>query len=82
MITPNFRTLGARDPDVALVRDAREEELSVAYSRISELETMLNEARLQIEYLHGKFPPTGTSAVVMARIDAALDPIVMTESLP
>lgn len=48
------------------------EELSAAYERIDELETTLNEARLQLEYLHDKFQPTGTSEAVIGRIYAVL----------
>lgn len=48
------------------------EELSAAYERIDELELTLNEARLQIEYLHDKFQQTGTSEAVLGRIYAVL----------
>lgn len=48
------------------------EELKCAYARIEELEAALQEARLQIEYLHEKFQPTGTSEAVLARLDAVL----------
>ena len=51
---------------------AYREELNAAYERINELETTLNEARLQIEYLHDKFQPTGTSESVLGRIYAVL----------
>jgi hypothetical protein len=33
----------------------------------------LKEAVLQLEYLNGKFQPTGTTAAVLARIRAVLD---------
>ena len=33
----------------------------------------LREAILQLEYLNGKFQPTGTTAAVLARIRAVLD---------
>jgi hypothetical protein len=36
------------------------------------LKAVLEEARLQIEYLDAKFQPTGTSANVLARIERAL----------
>lgn len=48
------------------------EELDAAYQRIEELESSLGEARLQLEYLHEKFQPTGTSEAVLARIDRVL----------
>ena len=35
-------------------------------------EAALREARLQIEYLDAKFQPTGTSAAVLARIEATI----------
>ena len=54
-------------------RVAEENERQAAYERVAELETMLGEARLQLEYLHEKFPKTGTTEVVLARIDEALD---------
>jgi hypothetical protein len=37
-----------------------------------ELLGALDEARMQIEYLDGKFQPTGTSASTLARIRAAI----------
>jgi hypothetical protein len=40
--------------------------------RAAELEAALREARLQIEYLHGKYQETGSGNAVLARIDAAL----------
>ncbi len=40
--------------------------------RISDLEAVLGEARLQIEYLQEKFQPTGSGNAVLARINAAL----------
>jgi hypothetical protein len=48
------------------------EELKAAYERVDELETTLREAQLQIEYLHDKFKPTGTSEAVLTRIYEAL----------
>lgn len=41
-------------------------------ARIAELEAVLGEARLQIEYLQEKFQPTSTGNAVLARINAAL----------
>lgn len=43
-----------------------------AAMEIFTLRNTLKDARLQIEYLHGKFQPTGSGAAVLARIDAAL----------
>lgn len=40
--------------------------------RIALLREALNEARLQIEYLHGKFSATGSGNAVLARIDETL----------
>lgn len=37
------------------------------------LRAALDEARLQVEYLHGKFVATGSGNAVLARINAALD---------
>ncbi len=48
------------------------EEMKAQYERIDELTKMLGEARIQLEYLHEKFQPTGTSEAVLARIDAVL----------
>lgn len=39
---------------------------------VERLLAALKEARLQIEYLDAKFQPTGTSANVLARIEAVL----------
>jgi ferric-dicitrate binding protein FerR (iron transport regulator) len=52
---------------------AKDEEIRAAYQRIEELEDALRNAGLQIEYLHGKFQPTGTSETELARIDHALN---------
>ena len=57
---------------VAVTPDDNMVELQACYERIDELETTLNEARLQIEYLHDKFQPTGTSESVLGRIYAVL----------
>ena len=40
--------------------------------RVKVLEEALREARLQLEYLDGKFAPTGTTAAVLTKIRAAL----------
>ena len=40
--------------------------------RYEEVCNLLHEARLQIEYLHAKFQPTGSGNSVLARIDAVL----------
>lgn len=48
------------------------EELRAAYERIDELESTLTDARMQIEYLHARFPPTGTSEATLARINEVL----------
>ena len=42
-------------------------------ARVARLEEALKEARLQIEYLHGKFQATGSGNAVLARIDSALE---------
>ena len=42
-------------------------------SRVQELETVLREARLQIEYLQEKFQETGTGNALLARIESVLD---------
>ncbi len=44
----------------------------MAADRIAALEAVLGEARLQLEYLHEKFQPTGSGNAVLARINAAL----------
>lgn len=36
------------------------------------LRSVLTEARAQIEYLHGKFQPTGSGNTVLTRIEEAL----------
>lgn len=68
--------LGRFVPDaiaaLATLQCAHAEELLAAYERVAELDAMLHEARLQLEYLHEKFNPTGTTAAVLARIDAVL----------
>ena len=50
----------------------RGEELSAAYERVETLEALLDEARMQIEYLHFMFHPSDTSEAVLGRIYAAL----------
>ena len=57
---------------MTLVVFRQSEELSACYERIDELELTLNEARLQIEYLHDKFQQTGTSEAVLGHIYAVL----------
>jgi hypothetical protein len=47
---------------------------SEAADEIARLRAALRDARLQIEYLHGKFQATGSGNAVLARIDAALSP--------
>ena len=42
-------------------------------ARVARLEEALREAKLQIEYLHGKFQETGSGNAVLARIDSALE---------
>lgn len=42
-------------------------------SQIFALKTVLQEAKLQIEYLHEKFGETGSGNQVLAQIEAALD---------
>jgi hypothetical protein len=59
-------------PDRSVVITEQSEEVKAQYERIDELTTILGEARLQLEYLHEKFQPTGTSEAVLARIDAVL----------
>jgi hypothetical protein len=41
--------------------------------QIDGLRSLLKEAGLQIEYLHGKFQPTGSGETVLARIRAELE---------
>ena len=48
------------------------EEIDALRARVARLEEALSEARLQIEYLHGKFKETGSGNAVLARIDSAL----------
>lgn len=43
-------------------------------ARVAELEAALREAVVQIEYLHGKFQPTGSGETVLARARRALEP--------
>ena len=42
-------------------------------ARVARLEEALREAKLQIEYLHGKFQETGSGNSALARIDSALE---------
>ena len=48
-------------------------ECVTALSSVARLEEALREAKLQIEYLHGKFQETGSGNAVLARIDSALE---------
>lgn len=50
------------------------EGVRLAEARADELEELLAEARLQIEYLHDKFKETGSGNTVIARIRLALTP--------
>lgn len=70
-IFEDSRTLGKWTAPARPVVE-QSEEVKAQYQRIDELATMLGEARLQLEYLHEKFQPTGTSEAVLARIDAVL----------
>jgi hypothetical protein len=59
-----------------LVKKLRREAgtLATMYSAADEIERLraaLEEARLQIEYLHDKFRETGSGNAALARIDAA-----------
>jgi len=49
---------------------------------IERLRDMLDEARLQIEYLHNKFQKTGTGETVIAQINALLQEPVSAPSVP
>ena len=60
-------------PDI-VVREAFISGYSTSHAEVERLREALKEARRQIEYLHEKFTPTGTSETVLARIDAALSP--------
>jgi hypothetical protein len=44
----------------------------IAVMEIERLRDVLLEAKLQIDYLHKKFQPTGTGEATVARIQAAL----------
>ena len=46
---------------------------------ISELKTVLTEARAQIDYLHNKFQKTGSGNQIIARIDRVLDSLTTQE---
>ena len=46
---------------------------------ISELKTVLTEARAQIDYLHNKFQKTGSGNQIVARIDRVLDSLTTQE---
>ena len=68
-------TLGNILRRVATMMDAIEKDPDAMERVIESHQPMLEvlkEARLQIEYLDAKFQSTGTSAVVLARIDAAI----------
>lgn len=68
-VQPFYKTLGKFTGQPHLSEQiARTEELRAQYERIAELKDVLTEARLQIEYLHEKFTPTGTSEAILARI--------------
>lgn len=58
-----------RDPVLNAAVNAMDE----ASERIEELEITLQEAMLQLEYLHEKFPATGSGEMTLVRIKAALD---------
>ena len=53
-------------------QDGLNEALSEPLNKIEELIDVLDEARIQIEYLHGKFRETGTGNSVLARIETTL----------
>ena len=57
--------------------DPQTVELAACYERIAQLEAVLVEARLQIEYLHEKFQPTGSGETILALINSSLDPFMM-----
>lgn len=71
--------MGTRDPDQYLSGMSVLDGVTIAAALRSlkaereALRAALNEARLQVEYLHGKFVATGSGNAVLARINAALD---------
>jgi hypothetical protein len=47
--------------------------LALHEQEVKQKDEALREAKLQIEYLHGKFKETGSGNAVIAKIDAALE---------
>ncbi len=72
-IADGLRHAKFRNPAFSLMSKAADA-LDAQAAHIAELEAVLGEARLQIEYLQEKFQPTGTGNAVLARINAALAP--------
>ncbi len=70
-ISDGLRHAKFRNPAFSLMSKAADA-LDAQTARIAELEAVLGEARLQLEYMQEKFQPTGSGNAVIARINAAL----------
>ena len=65
-------TVGGKDSANAL---ANSHEVKKRWNSHPELVEALEEAKLQIEYLHGKFKETGTGNAVLTKIEQALSKV-------